>query len=73
VRDMFAAAKNGEIESAIIKSGKELERPRLLRDTDPRIKYNTDEVAQWFKGRELPFDAKPSAGPRGARGRRTFP
>ncbi|MGA9519930.1 MAG: hypothetical protein WBV82_00620 [Myxococcaceae bacterium] len=72
VRDMFASARNGEIESAIIKSGQELERARLLVDTNPRIKYNTDEITVWFRNRELPFDAKLSAAA-GARGRRTFP
>lgn len=66
VRDMFKAARNGDIESAIIKSGRELERPKLLADTDPRIKYNTDEVARWFQGRELPFDPGASRGTRGA-------
>jgi hypothetical protein len=73
VREMFEAARNGDVESAIIKSGRELERPRVLADSDPRIKFNTDEVARWFRGRELPFDAPAPRGAKTQAAARAFP
>jgi hypothetical protein len=46
-RELFEAAKLGNVQTVIVKSGKDLE---------PFVTFNTDEIVKWFAGKKLPYD-----------------